>query len=77
MKVDLSKVKTLTLSGPGKFIGGVIVGACVIFLKENRHMLLVLTKEDIRELRVNTGCAVYDTKHGPIFVGMNNFSEGE
>lgn len=72
MKVKLSKVKTLALSGPGKFIGGVIVGACVIFLKHHQDLTLVLKDEDIRELRVNPGCAVYDTEYGPLYVAMND-----
>lgn len=72
MKVDLSKIKKLALSGPAKFVWGMVAGAGVIFLKHHQDLTLVLKDEDIRELRVNPGCAVYDTEYGPLYVAMND-----
>ena len=77
MKVDLSKIKRLLLSGPAQFTSGFLVGAGILYWNYNRGLQLALTDDDIRELKVNPGCAVYATEHGAIYVGMNDFSEGE
>lgn len=76
MKVAQATVKKLVQNGVVQFLVGTLIGSGVMYLYENRHTLLVLTDQDVRELKVNADYAVYDTKHGPIFVGMRAVTEG-
>lgn len=77
MKVKLAQIKKLVRTGPVQFITGMLVGAGAILIRYHKDLTLVLKDEDIRELRVNPGSAVYETDCGPIFVTMNDFSEGD
>lgn len=78
MAKDAHPFRRSLTSTPAKLLLGVVLGIGGTILHYERKTLLEVTDADVRQLKAELGTAVYETKYGPIFVGVADpEAEGE
>lgn len=70
MQVRPQSVKKLAKNKSLQLVTAALAGAAAMYAYFETKTLLEITDSDARELQTNVGTGMYETKYGPIFVGM-------